>query len=107
MGRVPVVPLVNRGRTMLPDGVSELADVVPLSDAACKLATDMMVSAEFTAIPRLIALGITEDDFRDKKGRVVSKWEKIAGRIWAMGGAPGRPTSSSCPPLICGTSTTR
>ena len=44
---VPVVPLVNRSRIIDTDGVSELADVVPLSDAACKIATDMMISAEF------------------------------------------------------------
>jgi hypothetical protein len=30
---------------MKPEGVSELADVVPISDAACKVATDMMIAA--------------------------------------------------------------
>lgn len=89
LGRVPVVPLVNRGRTLTPMGVSELVDIVPLSDAACKIATDMMISADFHAIPRTVALGLTDDDFRDKDGNVVSKWEKIAGRIWAVGAPPG------------------
>lgn len=89
MGRVPVVPLVNRGRILDHDGVSELADIVPLSDAACKIATDMMIGADFNAIPRTIALGMTEADFTDRDGRPISKWEKIAGRIWAVGAPPG------------------
>lgn len=89
LGRVPVVPLINRGRTLETEGVSELVDIVPLSDAACKIATDMMVAADFHAIPRIVALGLTEDDFKDRDGRPVSKWEKIAGRIWATGSPPG------------------
>ena len=87
-GVVPITPLITRPRTLNKAGVSELADVVPLSDAANKIATDMMVAAEFHAIPRLVALGITEDDFVDEDGRPVSKWEKIAGRIWATPALP-------------------
>ena len=89
LGQVPVVPLVNRGRILDHAGVSELADVIPLSDAACKIATDMMISADFNAIPRTIAMGMTEQDFTDRDGNPVSKWERIAGRIWAVGAPPG------------------
>ncbi|MEU1496998.1 phage portal protein [Streptomyces sp. NPDC005732] len=84
LGQVPVVPLVNRGRIMKPNGVSELARILPLSDAACKIATDMMVSAEFHAVPRRVAFGVDEEDFQDANGNKVSKWSRIAGRIWAM-----------------------
>jgi len=84
LGEVPVVPLVNRGRIMKPNGVSEIANVLPLSDAACKAATDMMVSEEFHAVPRRVAFGIDEEDFVDQNGNQVSKWSRIAGRIWAM-----------------------
>jgi hypothetical protein len=83
MGVVPVVPLVNRPRTMRPWGTSELIDVLPLSDAACKIATDMMVSAEYHAMPRRVAFGVEEDDFVDADGKQVSVWSRIAGRIWA------------------------
>ena len=89
LGRVPVVPLVNRSRTLRKAGRSELAPIVPLSDAACKIATDMMVAADFHAIPRIVALGLTEDDFTDRDGNPVSKWEQIAGRIWSTGAQPG------------------
>jgi len=83
LGVVPVVPIVNRGRLLNPGGVSELADVIPLSDAACKIATDMMVSAEFHAMPRRYALGFDQEDFTDASGNPISTWQQLAGRIWA------------------------
>lgn len=83
LGEVPVVPIVNRGRLLNPGGVSELADVIPLSDAACKIATDMMVSAEFHAMPRRYALGFDQEDFTDASGNPISTWQQLAGRIWA------------------------
>lgn len=79
----PVVPVVNRPRLLKPGGVSELADILPLSDAACKIATDMMVSAEYHAMPRRVAFGVDEQDFTDENGNPVSVWSRIAGRIWA------------------------
>ena len=88
LGVVPVVPLVNRGRILDQQGVSELADITPISDAACKIATDMMVSAEFHAIPRRWIVGMTEDDMTDADGNTISKWDRIAGRIWASSGLP-------------------
>jgi hypothetical protein len=88
LGVVPVVPLVNRPRVLSPLGVSELVDVVPLSDAACKVATDMMVSAEFHAMPRRWVVGMTPDDFKDAQGNQISEWSKVAGRIWATAGLP-------------------
>ena len=83
LGVVPMVPLVNRPQVMRPAGTSELADVIPLSDAACKIATDMMVSAEYHAMPRRIAFGFDEEDFTDENGKPVSVWSRLAGRIWA------------------------
>lgn len=88
MGVVPVVPIVNRARTLTPEGVSELADVVPLSDAACKVATDMMVAAEFHAMPRRWVVGMGPEDFTDEAGRQMSEWSKVAGRVWAASGPP-------------------
>ncbi|MBK6887019.1 MAG: phage portal protein [Tetrasphaera sp.] len=88
LGVVPVVPIVNRSRITDNDGVSELADVVPLSDAACKIATDMMISAEFHAMPRRVVVGMGEDDQFDQNGRPLSKWAQIAGRIWTIDALP-------------------
>src|SRR5690554_3660894 len=82
-GMVPVVPLVNRPRMLCPDGVSELVDVIPIADAANKMATDMMIAAEFHAMPRRAWFGMSEEDFADEHGNPISVWSRIAGREWA------------------------
>jgi hypothetical protein len=83
MGAVPVVPIVNRARRKHPLGVSELKLVIPLSDAGCKIATDMMVGANFHALPRYWATGISESDFVDENNNPVSVWKTVTGRLWA------------------------
>lgn len=83
LGEVPVEVMANRRRLKAPGGVSELHDVIPLSDAACKIATDMMVSAEYHATPRRVAFGFGEEDFVDENGRRVSAFSRIIGRMWA------------------------
>ena len=83
LGRLPVVPLVNRPRMLRPDGVSEFHDVLPISDALNKIATDMMVSAEYHQMPRRWAFGLKEEDFVDVNGNPISPWKMAAGHIWA------------------------
>lgn len=83
LGEVPVEVLANRPRLKSADGTSELSDVIPLSDAACKIATDMMVSAEYHATPRRVAFGFGEEDFVDESGRKISAFSRIIGRMWA------------------------
>jgi hypothetical protein len=90
LGMVPVIPIVNRPRVSRsrkgvggPTGASELNSVIPVVNAVNKVATDMMVSAEFHSMPRRWALGFGPEDFQDENGNAVSTWSKIAGRIWA------------------------
>ncbi|MFP3986889.1 phage portal protein [Streptomyces sp. E11-3] len=83
LGEVPVVVLANRPRLKKPGGVSEFKSVISLSDACCKIATDMMVSAEYHATPRRVAFGFGEEDFVDEQGRRVSAFSRVIGRIWA------------------------
>lgn len=78
----PVVPLVNRARVRDRGGVSELADIIPVSDALCKIATDMMVSAEYHAIPRRWAAGLTEEDFVGPDGTKTSTLTARIGALW-------------------------
>ncbi|WP_054372433.1 phage portal protein [Rhodococcus rhodochrous] len=82
-GIVPVVPLVNRPRILRPDGMTEFRDVIPLADAANKMATDMMVSGEFHAMPRRWAFGLKQSDFVDRNGNPLSTWSKVKSRLWA------------------------
>lgn len=83
LGRLPVIPIVNRARTLDRWGRSELQPVKSLADAANKMATDMMVSGEYHAMPRRWALGFGEEDFLDKDGKPLDAWSALAGRIWA------------------------
>lgn len=83
VGKALAVPILNRARRKKPLGVSELNSVLPLSDAACKIATDMMVGSNFHALPQYAATGVSEEDFVDEGGNPVSVWKRIVSRIWA------------------------
>jgi hypothetical protein len=83
MGRVPVVPLVNNPRILRPDGRSEFSDIIEIADALNKMATDMMISGEYHAMPRRWATALTADDFVDKDGNPIGVWSRDAGRLWA------------------------
>jgi len=83
LGTVPVVPLVNRPRILRPDGLSEFQDVIPVADAANKMATDMMVSGEYHAMPRRWAAMLRADDFVDANGKPLNVWSRDTGRLWA------------------------
>lgn len=88
LGVVPVVPFLNRPRLTHPYGESELTDVIPLVDAINKLATDMMTSAEYHAMPRRWVTGIDLGDGEGSETRsrekMMQEWVKAeAGRVWA------------------------
>lgn len=89
LGIVPVVPIVNRPRTMHPDGESELSDVFPLADAVNKLCTDLLVSAEYSAMPRRWITGLfpmgsgTQQQTDDMAEKMRNQWETARGsKIW-------------------------
>lgn len=100
LGEVPVVPLVNRARLRnsrrtgqgalrTQYGHSELSPIIPLSDAANKLATDMMVAAEFVAIPLRGFFGIGPGDFEDEKGNKLTALQAIMGRLLTLANKEG------------------
>lgn len=78
-----LVPLVNLPRTKYRDGRSEFHSIIGIADAANKMATDMMISAEYHAMPRRWAFGLKREDFVDANGRKKSAWEFTKGRLWA------------------------
>lgn len=95
LGVVSMVPLINRRRlqqaTRTPTrtvnriGRSELDAVIPLSNAVCKLATDMMVAAEFCAIPLRGIFGIKPADLADAQGNQRTAYQAIMGRLFTIG----------------------
>lgn len=71
LGWVPVVEFANADR-LLTEGVSELADVIPLVDALNKVLADMMVGSEYYARPRRWATGIELEE--DEDGNAVNPY---------------------------------
>lgn len=91
LGRVPLVPLVNRPRLKRRDGRSEFWPLIPVINAANKMGTDMMTSGEFHATPRRWIFGLKKTDFLDSKtGQPVSMWSRMIGRIWASENADAK-----------------
>lgn len=84
LGEVPIVPLVNRSRLSDWRGRSELSPILPLAWAANKLATDMMVAAEFVAIPLRGIFGIGPDDLQDQNGNSMTALQAIMGRLLTL-----------------------
>lgn len=80
LGVVPVVPIVNSDRLLGTDGVSEMADVLDLTDAYAKTLADMLVSSEFYARPRRWATGIEVPV--DDAGNPVNPFASEADRTW-------------------------
>ena len=80
LGEVPVVPLVNSGRLLDFEGVSEMADILDLTDGLNKIMSDALVSSEYFARPRRWVTGmeIIEDD----DGNAVNPFSSEANRVW-------------------------
>lgn len=85
LGEVPVVPLLNRRRVGRWAGVSELADVIPLTDAAARSLTNLQVASETHSVPQKWALGVSQGDFVDAEGNMLPVWESYFRSIWATG----------------------
>lgn len=80
LGVVPVVPLQNRPR-LLTGGESELADVVPLQDAANKIVSDLLVASEFAAFPQRTATGL-EIPTDPETGQPQEPFRPGVDRLW-------------------------
>jgi hypothetical protein len=84
LGRVPVVPMLNRPRTRRVAGVSEMAPVIPLTDAAARALTNAQVAQETHAVPQRGVLGASQGDFVDAEGKPLTVWEAYFGAVWTV-----------------------
>lgn len=89
LGAVPVVPFVNRHRTsrlrnQILEGVSEMADLIPIADSASRAITNTQLLQETLVAPARGVLGATKGDFVDREGKPLSAWETYFGAVWAM-----------------------
>lgn len=80
LGVVPVVPIVNRGRLLDLDGVSEMVDLLDLADGITKLHCDALVTSEFYARPRRWVTGL--EIVEDENGQPVNPFGDEANRVW-------------------------
>jgi hypothetical protein len=84
LGTVPITPLINRARLADWCGRSELSPILPLAHAANKIATDMMVAAEFVALPIRGVMGLSLADFEDSAGNKLTALQVMLGRLLAI-----------------------
>lgn len=85
LGRVPIVMLVNRRRAGDFRGVSEMADVLGLTDAAARTLTNLQVAGETHAIPARWVSGVAKGDFVDAQGKPIPVWESYFTAMSATG----------------------
>jgi hypothetical protein len=83
LGRVPIVPFFNRLRPGRWHGVSEMADVIPLTDAAARTLTNLQIAGETHSVPQKYVLGMSRGDFVDASGEPIPAWESYFSAIWA------------------------
>ena len=88
-GVVPVVTFTNGPRLDDLRGRSEIADLIPLTQAVNKLATDMMVTSEYHAMPRRWATGIqmpTGTDRERLQAEATAYWDQATkSKTWLAG----------------------
>ena len=89
LGEVPVVPIVNRSRTGNRFGVTEMRDVIGLTDAAARSLTNLQLAGETHAVPQRWALGRSKGDFVDADGNPLPVWTAYFGAIWGSDSTDG------------------
>lgn len=90
IGRVPVIPFYNRRRSGRWVGVSEMADAISLTDAACRALTNLQVAMETHSVPQRYALGLSKGDFVDQDGNQLPVWQAYFGAIWSTANAEAK-----------------
>lgn len=82
-GLVPVVPFLNQERWGVP--TPQMADLIPIVDAANFTATSMMATILRHAMPRILAINIQSAQFLNSDGTVNREALKAAtGEMWMV-----------------------
>lgn len=89
LGVTPVVPFINRQRAArinlsVLEGISEMADVIPIADSASRLLTNAQIAQETVSVPQKYVLGVSKGDFVDAStGTPLPVWQTYFGSVWA------------------------
>lgn len=92
LGSVPVVVMVNRNRATrrhgsVVEGVSEMADLIPIADSVSRAITNAQLAQETMVAPQRGILGATKGDFIGADGQPLDAWKAYFGSVWAVGNA--------------------
>ena len=82
LGRVPIVGFIHRQRGANP-GLTEMADVIGMTEDIARLFSNMMVTSDALAVPGRWAAGVAKEDFVDKNGKPLPTWEAYITAIKA------------------------
>jgi hypothetical protein len=85
LGRVPVVPFINRPTASRREGRSEITRAIRCyTDIAIRTIMGMETNREFFNSPQRYLLGGNEEAFTDQAGNPISPWQAVMGRVWAL-----------------------
>jgi hypothetical protein len=86
LGRLPLVPFINRPMGSRRNGRSEITRPIRgYTDIGVRTILGMETNREFFSAPQRYVLGATEDDFRDEAGNKIPGWQSVIGRLWGIG----------------------
>jgi hypothetical protein len=84
-GRVLCAPIIHRPFIERKFGMSRITrPVMSWTDMGVRTVMRTEVSAEFYSSPQRYAIGVDENAFADKDGKIKTGWETVLGRIWAV-----------------------
>ena len=83
VGRVPIFPSFNRRMTGEWFGRTEMADIIPITDAAARTMTNLQVAVESVGVPKRWIFGVKPTDFVKKDGSSQTEWESYLYSVWA------------------------
>jgi hypothetical protein len=76
--------MLNRRETGVWTGESEMTDIIPLTDAACRTLTNAGYAMETHAVPQKYVLGMSKGDFVDADGnQIPGVGDVLLGAVWA------------------------
>lgn len=84
LGRVALVPFLNRPRLGDWLGESEMADVMPLVDMATRVTANLQLAQEILATSKYILSGARKEDFVGPDGKQRGEWDAYLDSIWTL-----------------------
>ena len=72
---VPIVMLINRPWSNRFKGLTEMSDVIGMTDSIARMITNMQVAGETLALPHRWATGVDPKEFFDDEGNPTPVWE--------------------------------